>query len=133
MKVTKTLESYIRDKVDAKMDEKFAPELKVFSDQDAELAAIQAEAVSELTAKAKAIVKDISPIFINSNDYERIERYMETAVRNFIRLDNRGWDSDWMKLQDKIRAETNKKINEIIVALELGGTKETLDKMLEEI
>ena len=42
-------------------------------------------------------------------------------------------EREYRDKQDQLRAERDEKIEEIIVELELGGNKETLEKMLAEL
>ena len=129
MRVTKTVKDYITKKV----VEKYQPRI---NEIDAEYKSKKEEVnqklksfAEECNKKAWEIVKDNCQTwnFTKSRSYEQ-----ETLISYYDVYDRDAEDEYYNKKRD-IREEMEEKINEIIVELELGGNKETLEKMLAEL
>ena len=129
MRVTKTVREYIEKQVTALFPaEAELPEVVAY---DA-LAKKRNELVDEALAEIQALCDKLL-VRINAqlpDDYN---------VKELRPSHNLGWSSD---CETRRKAEEAKKvrktaikeaIDDIVVALELGGTKDTLDKMLKEL
>lgn len=135
MRVTKTVKGYIEKCVRKKVYKKYEAEkeaadtenmiLKNFWDTlGEEIENIAKERVEKLLAEYNFIELDnsryISSSFTSYYSYRTVikDRYCNNSKHNWrIRAD----------------AEVNEKVADIIVTLELGGTKADLDRMLNEI
>jgi hypothetical protein len=127
MRVTKTVREYIAKQVASKFPK---TEIELYQEQQEQIASKMNQEYYDRVEKAKAdIITSIA------NEYEIHDR--DIAIRN-----NYGNVFSTFNTPTAMKANTakserqktiNEKIDDIIVTLELGGTKADLEKMLEEI
>lgn len=131
MKVTKRIEEHIintlRNKGQAKIDALWAPSR---AERDAiceELEAVLAEA----NAKAQAILEKY-PQYTIQTRYSNPNSIAFTTNYNDLYF-KPGYDRELSEETDRIRTKAKEAANDIIIELELGGDKETLVKLLNEV
>lgn len=130
MRVTRVIKDYIAKKA----TEAYQPRLNEIDlqykcDREKLIKRIES-AVAECEEKIKAIVADsgdgwnYAPCIYGSTG----EKYL-----HFYEPRDRDAENKFRDMERKLRDEKNEKIEEIIITLELGGTKETLDEMLKNL
>ena len=131
MKVTKRIEEHIvntlSNKGQAKIDALWAPSR---AERDAiceELEAVLAEA----NAKAQAILEKY-PQYTIQTRYSNPNSIAFTTNYNDLYF-KPGYDRELSEETDRIRTKAKEAANDIIIELELGGDKETLVKLLNEV
>lgn len=127
MRVTKTVREYIAKQVASKFPK---TEIELYQEQQEQLASKMNQEYQDRVGKAKAdIITSIA------NEYEIHDR--DIAIRN-----NYGNVFSTFNTPTAMKANTakserqktiNEKIDDIIVTLELGGTKADLERLLAEI
>ena len=129
MRVTKTVREYIEKQVSALFPaEKDLPEVFAYECAKEEREKLIKEANASLQALADKYVKDI-----NSEMLEGM------GITEFAISVHYPWSSNAPAYQAAQKAKSDRNIaiktaiDDIVVALELGGTKDTLDKMLKEL
>lgn len=128
MRVSKIVKEYIAKKV----YEKYNPIINEISlDYKCEQEKLRKKLeslVKEFEEKAQAIIAD------NCSKYNfKATGYENKVMPNWYEARDREAERANWNEEDKIRKIRDEKINEIIINLELGGTKEDLDKMLSEL
>lgn len=129
MRVTKTVREYIEKQVTALfIAEKDLPEVIVYNELSKKRTALIDEAVAEIKALCDKHLARINAQL--PSDYN---------VKDLHPSYNCAWSSDCEARREAENAKSKRKneikeaIDNIVVALELGGTKDTLDKMLNEL
>lgn len=131
MRVSKTVREYIEKKVSEKVSAKYDAE-RIEADRQnkaindfwnnlsEELEALAAERVNKFLEKnsfaervSRPDIISYHPSVISIADY-----YLSSSVHNW---------------KNRARAEIKEKVEDIVVTLELGGTKEDLERMISEI
>lgn len=138
MRVTKTVKDYIQKEVTTRMEQKYATEAaeaKHMSDLQStidEAALIVAAKAYEKYVK-DAIAANHAENFLEiSSAFERIN--LTYAYRsNHLVLSSDTNTARVMGWRRRMNEEVCEKVNEIVVTLELGGTKAELMQMLAEI
>ena len=133
MRVTKVVREYIEKKVTEKYMEKYADERAA-----AELERETRTKIFEAAEDAARIAFDeCVRNYLDNNDFdflqynpEKINVYGNYNILCVKDMHNRNSKHCW---HDRMSAEVKEKVSEIIVELELGGTKETLERLLAEI
>lgn len=131
MRVTKTIKEYIEKKVWEKVSAKYEAE---------KLEAERQNKIREeiLTAAAEAAEKVYKDSVINAaQGIEFLElhedRFPYFFSRNCLSIKNDCYVNSVHHWATRARKEAKEVVDNIIVTLELGGTKNDLDKMLNEI
>ena len=125
MRVTKAIRDYIEKKVFDEYD-KAKNELKKDYEKREERAKKEIKEMLEST-----VLENIN-IILNYYGMEQIEK--EDAFNRFyMNIQNREEIAEINRKRTEIYVLAKDKITEILATLELGGTKEDLDKMLSEI
>lgn len=129
MRVTKTVREYIEKQVTALfLAEKDLPEVIAYDALSKKRTTLIDEAVAEIKVLCDKHLARINAQL--PDDYN---------VKDLCASYHLAWSSDCAARRDAERAKSERKatikeaIDDIIVALELGGTKDTLDKMLKEL
>ena len=127
MRVTKTVKGYIEEKVTKKYADRLQNIGAEYKQAEKEVNEWIFEQIKEFDKTLRTQIAEKYPQYnfkptwgdniINSN--RDVEDY---SIKNDIRLQ-----------KDEIIKERNQKITDIIVELELGGNRETLEKMLGEL
>ena len=125
MRVSKVVREYIIQKV----TEKYAARLKAVG---AEYEKTQKKIYEAMEAfKEKAEAELLAIVAENSDGFNFEFRYSKPIALGSI-ADREAQDKIYEE-ERKIRAERDEKINNIIIELELGGNKETLERLLAEL
>lgn len=129
MRVTKTVREYIEKQVTALFPaEKDLPEVIAYDALAKKRETLVDEALAEIQALCDKILVRINAQL--PDDYN---------VKELRPSHNLGWSGDCVARRAANEAKNERKtaikeaIDDIVVALELGGTKDTLDKMLKEL
>ena len=131
MRVTKTIREYIEKKVDEKISAKYEAE-KLEAERQIKIENEILEAASE--AALKVFTEAIKNAVINIEFLEIHEECFPTCYRsNAISIKDRHYTNSVHNWRTRKNKEVKEKVDDIVVALELGGTKIDLDKMLSEI
>lgn len=132
MRVSKNIKDYIAKKV----NEAYQPRLNEIDLQykcDREKLILRIKsAVAECEEKVKAIVADSGDGW-NYQPYSYGYRSTEDGYLSFYEPRDKEAEIRFRDMKNNLNAEKNEKIEEIIVALELGGDKNTLDEMLSNL
>ena len=130
MRVTRTIKDYITKRVTEAYQPKINEiDLQYRCDRENLTAKIKS-AVAECEEKIRAIVADSG----DGWNYEPC-LYGSKGDKYLYFYDPRDRDAEkkFREMEHKLAEEKREKIEEIIVALELGGNKETLDEMLKNL
>lgn len=131
MRVTKTIREYIEKKVDEKISAKYEAE-KLEAKRQTEIEKEILEAASE--AALEVFTKTIKNAVTNIEFLEIHEECFPTCYKsNAISIKDRCYVNSVHHWTTRKNKEVKEKVDDIIVALELGGTKADLDKILTEI
>ena len=126
MKVTKIVREHIEDKI----EKLYQPEIDKIDDEMRSLDRQVDEAKDKIKDKAKKVVIDFlkGEGYIPDNEGESgISLYLYSGPKDLIEKRNE------LKLKrQELKVKRDNTIMDILVELELGGTKETLDKLLEK-
>lgn len=131
MRVTKIVREYIEKKVTEIYTERYSAEAVAAEEENK----IRDAAVA---AAEKAAHEAAEGVFAQyCGEYSFLEFHSErlgcrVGCRTLVIRDSH-YSSSVHHWRDRMNAEIEEKVSEIVVELELGGTKETLEKMLSEI
>lgn len=132
MRVTKTIKEYIAKKVNEAYQPKLNEiDLQYKCDREKLIMRIKS-AVAECEEKVKAIVADSGDGW-NYQPYIYGYHSNEDSYLSFYEPRDKEAEMRFRDMKNNLTAEKNEKIEEIIVALELGGNKDTLDEMLKNL
>ena len=135
MRVTKTIRDYIEKEVRARIQPKYAAEeaeaKRRFAARDAFFDKCAKAAEEALNAAFEANFHDVSDFMedVREADNSPFDFYSNRAVQ----IPDRVQRNSVYQWQSRMNAEINKITTEIVVELELGGTKAELMAMLEKI
>lgn len=132
MRVTKTIKEYIAKKVNEVYQPKLNEiDLQYKCDREKLIMRIKS-AVAECEEKIKAIVADSGDGW-NYQPYHYGYHSSEDGYLSSYEPRDKEAEARFKNMKNNLTAEKNEKIEEIIVALELGGNKDTLDEMLKNL
>lgn len=130
MRVTKTVREYIEKKVVEKVYVKYEAEKLEAKQQHEEINNF----IKELEDTMNEYVDKHIKMFIEEHPYaERSARERLVSFYSPINIVDRHMNSSVHNWQSRARAEIKEKVDDIIVTLELGGTKADLERMISEI
>ena len=135
MRVTKTIREYIEKEVRARIQPKYAAEeaeaKRRFAARDAFFDKCTKAAEEAFNAAFEANFHDVSDFMedVREADNSPFDFYSNRAVQ----IPDRVQRNSVYQWQSRMNAEVNKITQEIVVELELGGTKAELMAMLEKI
>lgn len=130
MRVTKTVKEYIEKKVAEKVYVKYEAEELEAKRQHEEINNF----IKELEDTMNEYVDKHIKMFVEEHPYaERGTRERLVYFYNTINIVDRHMNSSVHNWQSRARAEIKEKVDDIIVTLELGGTKADLERMISEI
>lgn len=94
--------------------------------------------LEEVNSKIRSFVenaeKEVQAILAdNSETWNFTTNYGKNVLSFTSYIGDYDMEKEYRNKKDQLRAERDEKIEEIIVELELGGDKETLEKMLAEL
>lgn len=129
MRVTKTVKEYIAKRV----NEVYKPKItEIDLDYKCEKEKINKKiesAIARFEEELKAILAD------NRENYnwDVQERYGEKRILDWREVFDRNAENEFWQIKRRMSEEKEEAITNIIVELELGGDRETLEKMLAEL
>jgi hypothetical protein len=129
MRVTKTVKEYISKKV----AEKYKP---LIAEIDLEYKVKKEEVNKKIECAVAEFEKQLKAIVVDNNDkwtFDVVERYGERKILSWYEVSDKKAENRYWQMKRNLEEEKNEKIENIIVELELGGTRETLERMLSEI
>lgn len=130
MRVTRTVREYIEKKVAEKVYVKYEAEKLEAERQYKEINNF----VKELEDTMNEYVDKHIKMFVEEHPYaERGARERLVSFYNLINVADRHMDSSVHNWYNRARVEVKEKVDDIIVTLELGGTKADLERMISEI
>lgn len=130
MRVTKTVREYIEKKVAEKVYVKYKAEELEAKRQYEEINNF----VKELEDTMNEYVDKHIKMFVEEHPYaERGARERLVSFYSPINVADRHMSSSVHNWQNRARSEIKEKVDDIIVTLELGGTKADLERMILEI
>lgn len=130
MRVTKTVREYIEKCVREKVYKKYEAEEAEANRQREEINNF----IESLEDTMNEYVEKHIKIFVEEHPYaERCPRENFVSLYNPINIIDRHMNSSVHNWRRRADVEVNEKVTDIIVTLELGGTKADLDRMLSEI
>lgn len=134
MRVTKTIREYIEKEVKARLDPKYEAEKKEAERQTKAkndfLEGCQAAAEAAFDAYFEAHFSEISDF---CEDVRSDKSHYSNLCYRAVEITDRMYSTSVHNWESRRRAEAKAKVEEIIVELELGGTKAELMAMLEKI
>lgn len=131
MRITKVVKEYIEERITEKVLPKYELE-KIEAERQLE---IKNKFFEELTEELEAIATERMEKFLAENPFlERSEKQnISTVYYSAVNIIDRHLFSSVHNWKTRAKEEINNKTKNIIVALELGGTKEDLERMISEI
>ena len=130
MRVTKTVKEYIEKCVREKVYKKYEAEEAEAKRQNEEIDNF----IENLEDTMKEYVEKHIKIFVEEHPYaERSSNENLVVFYTPINIADRHMKSSVHNWRRRADVEVNEKVTDIVVTLELGGTKADLDRMLSEI
>ena len=130
MRVTKTVREYIERSVREKVYKKYEAEEAEAKRQNEEIRIF----IENLEDTMNEYVEKHIKMFVEEHSYaERSARESLVSFYSPLNIVDRHMNSSVHNWQSRARAEVKEKVDDIIVTLELGGTRADLDRMLSEI
>ena len=131
MRVSKTVREYIEKKISEKVSAKYDAE-RIEADR-------QNKAINDfwnnLSEEIEALAAERINKFLEKNSFA--ERgpgsLIVSTYYNVISIADRHMNSSVHNWKNRARTEIKEKVEDIVVTLELGGTKEDLERMINEI
>lgn len=135
MRVTKTVKEYIEKCVREKVYEKYEEERAIAENESHILNAFWEDLGDEIEAIAKERVAK----FIKENDFVELTeaRYLSSNFTSYysnrVAIKDKVYETSVHNWRHRADKEVKLRVDDIIVTLELGGTRADLDRMLSEI
>lgn len=129
MRVTKTVKEYISKKV----AEKYKP---LIAEIDLEYKVKKEEVNKKIECAVEEFEKQLKAIVADNNDkwtFDVAERWGKKNILAWYEVSDKTAEHEYYSQKRNLEDERNEKIENIIVELELGGDRETLERMLNEI
>lgn len=131
MRVSKTVREYIEKKVSEKVNAKYDAE-RIEADR-------QNKTINDfwnnLSEELEALAAERVNRFLEKNSFA--ERgpgsHIVSTYSSVISIADRHMNSSVHNWRNRARTEIKEKVEDIVVTLELGGTKEDLERMISEI
>ena len=130
MRVTKLIREYVEKKVKEsypKTAEEFA-----WEERSKALSQAMTEVNEIVEAFAEKVIAEINEKYGFAEGYDRLEKTQYAIVRSHGQFDDPIYRASYNARKDREKA-IEEKIEEILLILELGGTKADLDEMLNNI
>lgn len=132
MRVTKKVQEYIERQVREKIYAKYEDERLEAEREDKILSEFWEKMTETVERQAEAMVNEFleeyGDIVEKTSDREIVSYYPSV-----LRLKNKCYINSVHKWRERANKEVREIVDDIIVTLELGGTKADLDRMLSEI
>lgn len=131
MRVSKTVREYIEKKVSEKVNAKYDVERIEAERQNK----VKNDFLDSLSEELEALAAERVNKFLEENSFA--ERGARNTIISYytdaIIIADRHMISSVHNWRNRARTEIKEKVEDIIVTLELGGTKEDLERMINEI
>ena len=131
MRVSKTVREYIEKKVSEKVNAKYDVERIEAERQNK----VKNDFLDSLSEELEALAAERVNKFLEENSFA--ERGARNTIVSYytdaIIIADRHMISSVHNWRNRARTEIKEKVEDIIVTLELGGTKEDLERMINEI
>lgn len=133
MRVTKTIREYIEKEVSTRIAPKYAAEEAEAKRQEEALEELR-EACSKAAKEAfNACFDKMYPAVADFAEDNRSDIMLSCYNGRVVTIRDKHYTSNVHNWQSRKRAEVKKLVDEIVVTLELGGTKAELMEMLDKI
>lgn len=131
MRITKVVKEYIEERITEKVWPKYELE-KIEAERQLE---VKNKFFEELAEELEAIATERMEKFLAENPFlERTEKQnISTVYYSSVNIIDRRLLSSVHNWKTRAKEEISNKTRNIVVALELGGTKEDLERMISEI
>ena len=131
MRITKVVKEYIEERITEKVWPRYELE-KIEAERQLE---VKSKFFEELAEELEAIAAERMENFLAENPFlERSKRQnISTVYYDSVNIIDRHLLSSVHNWKIRAKEEISNKTRNIIVALELGGTKEDLERMISEI
>ena len=129
MRVTKTVKEYISKKV----AEKYKP---LIAEIDLEYKVKKEEVNKKIECAVEEFEKQLKAIVADNNDkwtFDVAERWGKKNILSWYEVSDKTAEHEYYSQKRRLEDEMHEKVENIIVELELGGTREIFEKMLSEI
>ena len=133
MRVTKKVQEYIERQVREKVYAKYEAERLEAERQEKILREFWGNLKNELEEQAKDAIDNFLIIYGDFLERKSGNSEIFHCYSSPILIKDKGYINSVHKWRERANEEIYKKVDDIIVTLELGGTKADLDKMLSEI
>ena len=133
MKVTGIVKKYITESVKAKYDPIISSIDEKYRDAKTEVETVKENTRKELTKIAcDAFRKALAPYY-DADDLDELMRNSAPVVSPYRWNVYPSNEKKRLEKVDKLEKEKQKTIDDILITLELGGTKADLDRLLSEV
>lgn len=131
MRVSKTVREYIEKKVSEKVNAKYDAE-KIEAERQNQLVN---NFWNNLSEELEALAAERVNKFLEENSFAQrgVKDTIVSYYSSVISIADRHMTSSVHNWRTRARTEIKEKVEDIIVTLELGGTKEDLERMIGEI
>lgn len=131
MRVSKTVREYIEKKVSEKVNAKYDAERIEADRQDK----VINDFWNNLTKELEAFATERVNKFLEKNSFAKRGQgsHIVSTYSSVISIADRYMNSSVHNWRNRARTEIKEKVEDIVVTLELGGTKEDLERMISEI
>lgn len=127
MRVSKVVKEHITKRVNAV----YTPRI---NEIDLDYKAKKEEIIAKVRSFVENAEKEVQAILAdNCETWNFSPNYGKNVLSFNSYIGDYDMEMEYRNKKDQLRAERDEKIEEIIVELELGGNKETLEKMLAEL
>ena len=133
MRVTKTIREYIEKEVAARIHPKYAAEEAEAKRQEKEKENFLNACTKAAKEAYNACFDELFPSIADFAEDNRNEVMLTFYHSRIVEIKDRCYTSNVHHWRDRERAECKKLVDEIVVNLELGGTKAELMEMLDKI
>jgi hypothetical protein len=130
MRVTKLIREYVAKKVNESYP-KSAEEL-AWEERSGALSQAMTEASEIVEAFAEKVIAELNEKYGFAEGYDRLDKTQYAIVRCYGQFDDPIYKASYEARKNREKAIAEK-IEEILIALELGGSKADLDEMLANI
>ena len=127
MRVSKVVKEHITKRVNAVYNPRI-------NEIDLDYRGKKEEVIAKIRSFVENAEKEVQAILAdNCGTWNFAPNYGKNVLSFNSYIGDYDMEREYRNKQDQLRAERDEKIEEIIVELELGGNKETLEKMLAEL
>ena len=126
MRVSKVVKEHITKRVNAVYAQRI-------NEVDVDYKVKKEEVIAKIRSFVENAEKEIQAIIADNCENWNFTTTFGRDVLSYRNIEDYEAEKKYYNLKNQLKAERDRKIEEIIVELELGGNKETLEKMLAEL